>query len=596
MENRRKSLCRLRFLLLAVMLFTGILRCPVYAVQTSGSLTLKCHISADGRTIPLADDTYAVFKVADITFSGNDAVYQTTAEFKDFDCRWDALSEKERRETAKSLEAYTGEHPELAKRTAVTDEDGELTFASLDTGLYLVSRIRIDTANLACSMDPFLVDIPTESDGELGYDVTAVPKFGYQSIRIRPCNVTIYMGGNEGYDAVDGQQTTSLPKPMFVIETPEGVDPEDVTLLYHEDPGSTDDPEKLFEWTPVEIGVDEEGNTCYRLDRKDGTDVNFHVQYYVDGAEVLDDVFRPELEEELYKMYRTGIPLSEGEVLVAYMTREEGSVFYPVVRGTAELTVRGVERTSIVSNPDNPVTRVFSDQEEIPKIPAGVGVVAASDSTTYMLNETNIVLDDLHGSDTVKDVGLLFDDIMNEVYDRQSLLEAQADARMPEPEEGAVRHFQSQYLDLVDMHNGNAWVMASEDVDVYWGYPEGTDENTVFTLWHFAGLHRDGTDDPGESGYDLEDILAVEPEKVNIEKTPQGIRFTVPPGGFSPFVLIWEETDRPMDGGTDDSSPVSTGVYASPLFWSGVMSAAGAGVIAAVLRKRRNREVRKGED
>lgn len=148
----------------------------------------------------------------------------------------------------------------------------------------------------------------------------------------------------------------------------------------------------------------------------------------------------------------------------------------------------------------------------------------------------------IHGNDGQMSVGLLFDDIMNEVYDRQTVLETQANNQMPTLKSGVIRHFQSQYLDLVDMNNGNAWVKASESVQVYWGYPEGTDENTRFTLWHFRGLHRDSTDGSGESGYNLEDILAVEPEKVSVENTPQGIRFTVEPGGFSPFVLVWEET------------------------------------------------------
>lgn len=64
--------------------------------------------------------------------------------------------------------------------------------------------------------------------------------------------------------------------------------------------------------------------------------------------------------------------------------------------------------------------------------------MVAPEGTTYTLNETNIELENLHGDSTEMDVGLLFDDIMNEVYGRQSLLEAQADDRMPELEPGAT--------------------------------------------------------------------------------------------------------------------------------------------------------------
>ena len=237
-------------------------------------------------------------------------------------------------------------------------------------------------------------------------------------------------------------------------------------------------------------------------------------------------------------------------------------------RGTAELTVRGVERSSIVGNPVNPVTPVFGQEEDLPAVPAGAGIVAVSPGTVYTLNATNIKLQDLHGKESRMQVGLLFDDIMNEVNDRQSLLESQANARMPALAPGASRYFQSQYLDLVDMNNGNAWVTASEPVEVYWGYPDGTDAATQFTLWHFRGLHRDGTDDPEESGYDLEDILAVEPEQVPIENTEAGIRFRVEPGGFSPFVLVWEDAtgsvqpDRPAAShtpspGEEEDGPTS---------------------------------------
>ena len=427
-----------------------------------------------------------------------------------------------------------------------------MTFSQLEPALYLMVRTKVDAANRACSLDPFLVDIPTIVNGKLEYTLTAVPKFDYQSIRLRPCNVTIYMGGNEGYDAVGGVQTTSLPKPMFVIEAPEGVAVENLTLLYHDDPNYTGNPGKRFEWTPVEIGKDEEGNVCYRLDRKDGTDENFHDQYYADGESVQIDEFQPELEEELYKMYTTGIPLSEGEVLVAYVTSEEGSVFYPIQRGTAELTVRGVERESIISNPENPVTRVFAQEETIPEIPAGVGVVVAPEGTTYTLNETDIELENLYGDSTEMDVGLLFDDIMNEVYDRQSLLEAQADECMPELEPGATRHFQSQYLDLVDMNNGNAWVMASNPVEIYcvirkepmrihplrFGISGDCTGMARMTRWNLVIIWK---------------ILWRSSFAVFIENTLQGIRFTAEPGGFSPFVLVWEENT----GSDEDSdSPV----------------------------------------
>lgn len=557
MSNNRPVFkrCRYGVVLLAVLvLFQMLLPLPVFAQEQKGSLRLNCHVSIDNRKIPLAGDTYAIVKVADAdvqTGSSPQLHYETEKDFAQFSYNWAELADEERREAAQTLADYAEKNSGLLTKVETTDANGTLMFSPLEAGMYLVVRTQVALANRACIIDPFLVSIPTIVNGNLEYDLTSVPKVEYQSITIRPSNVTIYMGGNDGYDAVDGEDTNSLPKPMFEIDAPDGVDVEQLTILYHEDPSSTDSPEKLLEWKPVFIGNDEEGKPCYRLDRTDGTNENFHIQYYVGNTPIYGDYFQPRLEHELYKLYKTQIPLNDDELLVAYVTDGDGTVFYPINRGMAELTVRAVERESIVGNTTNPVTRAFSQNEAIPEVPSKVGIVAVPDGTTYTLNNTNIRLEDLHGYDTDMRVGLLFDNVINDVFDRQAELEKQADLRMPALEPGAVRHFQSQYLDLVDMNNGNAWVKASKDVEVYWGYPEGTDQNTDFTLWHFGGLHRDGTDDPSESGYDLEDIQAVEPEKMSIENTPQGIRFTVHPGGFSPFVLVWEE--RPEDTIPPDS-------------------------------------------
>ena len=80
-----------------------------------------------------------------------------------------------------------------------------------------------------------------------------------------------------------------------------------------------------------------------------------------------------------------------------------------------------------------------------------------------------------------------------------------------------------------------------------WAYPEDTGKNTDFTLYHFEGLHRDDSTG-GQSGFELDDLKAIDPEEVTITKTDAGIQFEVGSGGFSPFVLVWEEAD-------DDNPP-----------------------------------------
>ena len=102
------------------------------------------------------------------------------------------------------------------------------------------------------------------------------------------------------------------------------------------------------------------------------------------------------------------------------------------------------------------------------------------------------------------------------------------------------RQYEIKYLDLVDANNGNAWITSSNGIDIYWAYPEGTNRSTDFTLLHFEGLHRDGEN----SGFDVDDIKLVTPEHVSITKDAAGIMFHVEAGGFSPFVLVYEEEDN----------------------------------------------------
>ena len=119
------------------------------------------------------------------------------------------------------------------------------------------------------------------------------------------------------------------------------------------------------------------------------------------------------------------------------------------------------------------------------------------------------------------------------------------------------RQYEIKYLDLVDANNGNAWITSSNGIDIYWAYPEGTNRSTDFTLLHFEGLHRDGEN----SGFDVDDIELVTPEHVSITKDAAGIMFHVEEGGFSPFVLVYEEEDndrptRPDPDPDDDKEPL----------------------------------------
>ena len=371
------------------------------------------------------------------------------------------------------------------------------------------------------------------ADYDLSTDNTATLKANtveadilYGTVKITPADITIYMGGDHGYDAVvDGTTTdnadkpsNSMPTPLFYVDvsgvTVEDVE-DDITLTGAQG----------REWKFRLAGKDSHGENLYYIDStgfegQDPVRVAFEGE---DGTYHLNDTFDPAAVDELFTTYEISIYSGSAGTVLAQV---DGKV-HNVAVDTGTLTVRAVEETE--DNPVVPVTGTVTAP-----VSAGSAAVTAPSGTTYTLNDTTV-------SVTGDGVGLLFDGIIDDATHNRTdaLVEAiETDYRI------TVRdgYFQAQYLDLVDADNGNAWIKASNDVTVYWGYPEGTNQNTKFTLYHFTGLHRDGTN----SGFDMEDISKSAIEVVDIEKTANGIAFDVEPGGFSPFVLVWEKPSWPI--------------------------------------------------
>ena len=367
-------------------------------------------------------------------------------------------------------------------------------------------------------------------------------------INITPANLTIYMGGDKGYDAVVGsggmQSTNSLPEPLFKITAPNGVDVED--LLFQSDenvPGSND---QYQSWTAQYVGNDGQ-DRLYRLNKVYDLQNDVRVRYVNGNTAITNDQFNPLDVKDLFTDY--DIELYIGGSVTAF-TPDGNS--YSLSSGKGKLRVRAVENTE---NGNNPVYGV-TDTAPSDRLTSGTAAVVAPANTYYLLNDTTVRV----ASDGV---GLLFDDIYdsdNGQNARLNALKAKADQSLGTVGNNTTRHYEAKYLDLVDANNGNAWVKTDNgaSVTVYWAYPEGTDKNTEFTLLHFAGLHRD-TQGGSSSGYDIPDIEAVTPQIQKITNEDTGISFDVPSGGFSPFVLVWETTSssggghsKPDDLNTED--------------------------------------------
>lgn len=404
-------------------------------------------------------------------------------------------------------------------------------------------------------------------------------------ISIRPADITIYMGGEKGYDAVvgSGSETldtnNSLPTPLFHISAPAGVDPTQLTFVSSDIiPGT----QTAKQWTVSVAGKTRDGQTLYYLNKANDAQDDVRVQYSVNGSSVTNDQFDPNTVKDLYEDYTA--TLYTGAVTLSSVRAIDGNgTEYGIRTGEGTLRVRAVDLGS--GTPEtNPVYLV---QSALPteRLAAGTAAVVAPEGTTYVLNHTTVPA----GPDGI---GLLFDDIYDKDNGqslRENALIAQADAKIGPAAANVTRWHQAKYLDLVDENNGNAWVKTTgQPVTVVWAYPEGTDANTSFTLLHFEGLHRDDADQ-ASSGYTVSDITAVDPTRVSIRKTAAGIEFDVPSGGFSPFVLIWEKANPAASSETTSVSAPQTGDSAQPAVLVSVAALSVGAAVAIVFTRRRRR-------
>lgn len=383
------------------------------------------------------------------------------------------------------------------------------------------------------------VDLPGDGP-DPDDDVTVeVDEYG---ITVTPADITIYMGGDDGYEAVVGangqviSDNDSLPTPLFTVELSESFGELSVEQIEAIEIAGTTSDAGTRGWRFDYAGEAEDGMDLYYIVPDAGQEPIRVTYTDGEGNAAVSDHFDPTAIDELFAEF--AIELYTGTVIS--VTAEVNGITCEIdYSGKGKLTVRAVDDTD-----ENPVVGV---RVALPRpVEAGEGAVTAPAGTTYTLNETTVAAD-------AAGVGLLFDGIIDDGADRTGALLLELESELGVTVEDG--NYQAQYLDLVDAHNGNAWVKASGAVTVYWGYPEGTGEDTDFALYHFKGLHREGAN----SGFDIEDVATSDIERVTITKTANGIAFDISSGGFSPFVLVWDDGDGgdepwwpPIGPGDDD--------------------------------------------
>ena len=431
-------------------------------------------------------------------------------------------------------------------------------------------------------------------------EATCTIPFVTGTLRITPVDMTSYIGGTSDYwGEGSGLATNSgFPAPHFIVEAVDGTQvPAGVTVTFH-GKGVTDQGTVVAkEWrleayggTGADQAVDENGKKIWDIRGNNSQTRDGTCQYYEDADLSGDPVTADHLQDhhcvELYACIKSTGPSGANNTDL-YAMDSNGNL-YLLDAGIGKVFVRevsdgGQDLTYAVSESSAAtVDEALEDTAAAAKTTnngATAGVVVPT-GTTYTINgNENWALAGGNGN-----VSLLFDEVLSGIYElpdgqngHDLLTKAIADnLDKLDLSEDEDRAYESKYLDLVDHDDGNVWVKASNQIVVYWPYPDGitydTVDDYVFDLLHFTGMHRgytsSGENDPAEliaravanidnhKGEPVNnDTLALLHEEITL--TEYGIQFVVDQDqyGFSPFVLTWVEKDEDDDDDHDRPKP-----------------------------------------
>lgn len=387
---------------------------------------------------------------------------------------------------------------------------------------------------------------------------------------LKPADITIYMGGEEGYEGVVNEagtivQNNSLPEPGYYITLSDEVNEVLQAAGYVDANNTPADLSGLI--TICTVGADKEynwnlqkyGNTysaaqgkyIYAITPVEGTNP-FRLTFNDGEKDIDQDAFAPAEENTLQAQYQMDVYselVNARKVFLKVSIPGQDTYYCNVTAQPGTLNVRYV-----TGNQDSVVTQAYTSvvQASLEDDPAQQALkkayVIKDPGTRFFINESGVDVNE----NGFAQVSLLFDDVISAAntagvsdYSKQLTDKAVQTAAA----DLVNVKTQAKYLDLVDANNGNVWLKPSKAVTVYWPYPEGTDAGTDFRLVHFEGLDRD-MDTSQVAGQ----IASASAATVELKKDAYGISFTT--DSFSPFVLVWG--DQPAEEEESDQSEQTT--------------------------------------
>ncbi len=162
-------------LMMGIFLFCGM-GLPVYAADSSdvdfektGTVTLTLETNA-GETV--SGGAVTIYQVASLYLNDGSMTYSPTEEFAGLEADLEDVE-------SASLPAALDEYIEANDVTGISAEigsSGSATFDNLELGLYLI--VQTAESDHYETINPFVVTVPMEVDGEWVYTVDASPKVG----------------------------------------------------------------------------------------------------------------------------------------------------------------------------------------------------------------------------------------------------------------------------------------------------------------------------------------------------------------------------------------------------------------------------------
>ena len=475
---------------------------------------------------------------------------------------------------AKNGENYTGLIPEgmtalPTREDATTPADSVITDKETVPVVFMGwSETRSENIYAAGQQYPSLIDeIQFEKNEEpttktvyavWGYDENGDGIADAQQIVITPADITIYTGGASYGGIVEngnGELATEngMPEPGFYFILPYALNEqfgqsaeEIVNLsgclsLYYQN-GNDTRAWKLHLYNE-EDGVEAPANAAngHYIYRLVPTIQNIPVRVEIQGETglVTNDQFDINMLGNLFREYPMTLYTStvENKLVTAYMNPDgagedwvpvDTSVAQGIALGTGTLTIRG-------TNDEDPVSPIQGDVTA----PVEEITAKAAEGTEYTINDSNLPVVNQDAVQLLNDslVEGSTDDLKNAI-----VKEAENDDSVTITED---YQFDFRYLDLVDTSNGNAYATTNQPLEIYWPYPDGTDQNTTFYIAHFDGLDREFDPNNLESELSKAELKIysanTENSGLELENTEQGIKIST--STFSPFVLVYNQKD-----------------------------------------------------